>query len=207
MQKSVILYEKQNTREKRRILNLLCSNPTWKGGHLHPNYRQIFDMLSEKNISHQKEKAVFNEKNGLRTLWLASLDNCKNLQDSFQYKSKLLKTEDSLKVKKKSPPRPHALYIAKQLQNQLETGSVNKADLARQNGMSRARVTQIMNLLNLESGIKEEILNMSQSEQEYFTERKLRRIIRLLSPEKQIWAFDELKSKRKTMKQARSCGS
>jgi len=60
--------------------------------------------------------------------------------------------------------------------------------------MSRARVTQIMNLLNLESGIKEEILNMSQPEQRYFTERKLRKIAGLSSPKKQLQVFDRLKS-------------
>jgi site-specific DNA recombinase len=75
MQKAVILYEKQNTKEKRRILNFLCSNSTWKDGRLHPNYRQPFDMLVETNASHQKEKAVFNEKNGLGTLWLPGTDS------------------------------------------------------------------------------------------------------------------------------------
>jgi hypothetical protein len=122
------------------------------------------------------------------------LDNCKNLTDSFQYKSKSLKTDHSSKGKKKDPPGPHPLHIAKQFQHQLETGSVNKAELARRHGMSRARVTQIMNLLNLESGIKEEILNMSQPEQVYFTERKLRKIVRLSSSTKQMQAFERLKS-------------
>jgi hypothetical protein len=60
--------------------------------------------------------------------------------------------------------------------------------------MSRARVTQIMNLLNLESQIKEEILNMSQPEQRYFTERKLRKIAGLSSSKKQLQAFNRLKS-------------
>ncbi len=99
-----------------------------------------------------------------------------------------------MKVKKKEPPGPHPLHIAKKFQNQLEAGSVNKAELARRYGISRARVTQIMNLLNLESGIKEEILNMSQSEQRYFTERKLRKIAGLSSPKKQLQTFDRLKS-------------
>ncbi|MBN1471301.1 MAG: hypothetical protein JW925_05945 [Syntrophaceae bacterium] len=76
----------------------------------------------------------------------------------------------------------------------METGSFNKAELARRYGVSRARVTQIMNLLNLESKIKEEILNMSQSEQRYFTERKLRKIAGLSSLKKQLLAFINLKS-------------
>ena len=126
--------------------------------------------------------------------WLARLDNCKNLSDSFRYKSKSLKKGPSSKGQKKSPPGPHPLHIAKKFQNQLEAGSVNKADLARRHGMSRARVTQIMNLLNLESKIKEEILNLSQHDQRYFTERKLRKIALLSAPKKQMQAFEHLKS-------------
>ena len=130
----------------------------------------------------------------LRFEWLPGTDNCKNLSDSFQYKSKSLKTEPSLKVKKKNPPGPHPLHIAEKFQKLLESGSVNKAELARRDGISRARVTQIMNLLKLESKIKEEILNMSQSDQRYFTERKLRKIAGLSSSKKQLQAFDRLKS-------------
>jgi hypothetical protein len=112
----------------------------------------------------------------------------------IQYKSKSLETKPSSKVKKKDSPGPHPLHIAKQFQQQLETGSVNKAELARRHGMSRARVMQIMNLLNLESRIKEEILNMSETNQRYFTERKLRKISGLSPARKQILAFEHLKS-------------
>jgi hypothetical protein len=66
------------------------------------------------------------------------LDNCKNLSDSFQYKPKSLKTEASSRVKKKSFPDPHPLHIAKKFQNQIEAGTVNKAELARRHGMSLA---------------------------------------------------------------------
>jgi len=105
-----------------------------------------------------------------------------------------LKKGPSSKVKKKKPHTLHPLHIAKQFQNQLDAGSVNKAELARRHGMSRARITQIMNLLNLESRIKEEILNMSQPEQRYFTERKLRKIAGLPSSKEQLQAFEHLKS-------------
>ena len=126
--------------------------------------------------------------------WLACLDNCKNLSDSFQYKSKSLKTKPSSEVKKKNPHRPHPLHIAKQFQKQLEAGTVNKAELARRHRMSRARVTQIMNLLKLSPEIREEILNLPDKEQRFFTERELRKIAGLSSPKKQILAFINLKS-------------
>jgi len=60
--------------------------------------------------------------------------------------------------------------------------------------MSRARVTQIMNLLKLEPEIKEEILNMSDRDQRYFSERKLRKIAGLSTSKKQFQAFNHLKS-------------
>jgi len=51
-----------------------------------------------------------------------------------------------------------------------------------------------MILLKLEPEIKEEILNMSDREQRYFSERKLRKIAGLSSPGKQLQAFNHLKS-------------
>jgi hypothetical protein len=105
-----------------------------------------------------------------------------------------LKTKPSSRVKKKSPPGPHPLHIAEKFQKQLELGSVNKAELARRYGMSRARITQIMNLLKLSPEIREEILNLPDKKKSFFTERKLRKIVRLSSARKQILAFEHLKS-------------
>ena len=64
-QRAVMLYEKQNGQKKRQLINFLCSNSIWKDGRLQPNYRQPFDMLVENNISYQKQKANFPQKNGL----------------------------------------------------------------------------------------------------------------------------------------------
>ena len=41
------LFEKQETREKRRLLNFVVSNCTWKGGKLVADLRQPFDVLAE----------------------------------------------------------------------------------------------------------------------------------------------------------------
>jgi DNA invertase Pin-like site-specific DNA recombinase len=41
------LFEKQEPREKRRLLNFVVSNCTWKGGELKANLRQPFDLLAE----------------------------------------------------------------------------------------------------------------------------------------------------------------
>jgi len=74
-QRAVILYEKQTEQEKRRIINFVCSNSIWKDGRLQASYRQPFDMLSEINMSYQKEKAVFPKKKGLFEFWLPSTDS------------------------------------------------------------------------------------------------------------------------------------
>jgi len=59
--------------------------------------------------------------------------------------------------------------------------------------MSQARVTQIINLLKLSPEIREEILNLPDKERRFFTERRLREIAGLSSPEKQLQAFINLK--------------
>ena len=126
--------------------------------------------------------------------WLPGLDNCKNLSGSFRFESKPLKNNILLNIKKKRPRGPPPLHIAKKFQNQIETGSVNKADLAHRHGISRARVTQILNLLKLASEIREEILNFPDKKKSFFTEGKLRKIVRLSPARKQILAFEHLKS-------------
>src|SRR5207247_2764838 len=41
------LFEKQEPREKRRLLNFVVSNCSWKGGELTAALRQPFDLLAE----------------------------------------------------------------------------------------------------------------------------------------------------------------
>jgi site-specific DNA recombinase len=69
-QRAVTLYEKQNMREKRRIINFVCSNSPWKDGRLLPNYRKPFDILSETNRLYKRKKAIFPKKNDRFDIWL-----------------------------------------------------------------------------------------------------------------------------------------
>ena len=79
-QKAVTLYEKQEMEEKRRLLNFVFSNSTWKDGKLIPAYRKPFDLLALTNTAYQKEKAVSSKKDGLFEIWLPGQDS--NLQPS-----------------------------------------------------------------------------------------------------------------------------
>ncbi len=76
----------------------------------------------------------------------------------------------------------------------LESGGVSsQADIARREGLSRARVTQIMDLLNLALDIKEYILSMPEViRRPAITERSLRPLSKLIDTKKQTEAFHQL---------------
>jgi len=64
------LFMRQEPREKRRLLNFLLSNSTWRDGELSATFRQPFDLLALTASSHQKEKAAGVTSDGLRANWL-----------------------------------------------------------------------------------------------------------------------------------------
>jgi hypothetical protein len=45
------LFERQEPREKRRLLNFVLSNCTWEDGEVVANFRQPFDLLAETAVS------------------------------------------------------------------------------------------------------------------------------------------------------------
>jgi hypothetical protein len=93
------------------------------------------------------------------------------------------------------PPIPRIarlMALAIKFQDMVDRGEVRDyADLARLGHVSRARVTQIMNLLNLAPAIQESILCMDSSKTSPpFTEHTLRRITSLVLWDQQLarWA-------------------
>src|SRR2546429_9941314 len=69
-QRAVMLYEKQKMKEKRKLIDFVCSNSTWKDGRLIPQYRNPFDLLAVTNKSYQPTKAPSPEERGLCPIWL-----------------------------------------------------------------------------------------------------------------------------------------
>lgn len=63
---------------------------------------------------------------------------------------------------------------AKEMSLEIELNNLSKADLARKLGISRARVTQMLNLLQLPEELKEEIEGMGDYWERLVTERSLR---------------------------------
>jgi hypothetical protein len=99
----------------------------------------------------------------------------------------------------KSKKRPKILTIdwyAKALvyKRMLDKGVVgNKAELARKEGVSRARVTQILNLLNLAPEIQNYLMTTTDRKNlRFLTERRLRTIASLANHDEQVQQFREL---------------
>ena len=68
------------------------------------------------------------------------------------------------------------------------------SELAKEEGITRARMTQIMNLLKLAPEIREYIRNLNDPEEiDYFTERRLRKISSEAEPEIQVKRFEQLR--------------
>ena len=62
------LFERQEPREKRKLLNFVLSNSTWDGEQLVPQFRQPFDMIAVGAATCQKEEAVGSASDDLRQL-------------------------------------------------------------------------------------------------------------------------------------------
>jgi hypothetical protein len=100
-------------------------------------------------------------------------------------------------VKKKPPKTPkeprikQLLEQARKWQDLLDTGQVtSQAAIARLEGTTRGRVTQIMSLLQLSPKIQHQILEMPKSvRRPHITERSLRHITMMESPREQLDAF------------------
>jgi site-specific DNA recombinase len=69
------LFEKQEPRERRRLLNFVVSNCTWKDGQLVANLRQPFDLLAETTAI-AAQAAAGNRPNLAKTeIWLPGTDS------------------------------------------------------------------------------------------------------------------------------------
>jgi len=84
------------------------------------------------------------------------------------------------------PVSPITLALA--FQQMLEDGEVNnRSDLARKTGLTGARVTQILNLLELPDSVIRNLCSISEPQKiAFFSERRLRSITRLPRAKEQI---------------------
>ena len=68
--KAYFLYKQQDSSEKRKLLNFVCSNSIWKDHTLTATFRQPFDLLAITNTTWQREKAAGADSSDLRPIWL-----------------------------------------------------------------------------------------------------------------------------------------
>jgi len=100
----------------------------------------------------------------------------------------------------KAPRTPRVVDLLRKAiewQALLESGEAsNQAAIARQEGITRARVTQVMGLLRLAPEIQEHVLSLPDMvRRPAITERALRLIGQLVTPQEQINAYQALAGK------------
>jgi hypothetical protein len=101
-------------------------------------------------------------------------------------------TEPAVRRDGKLPRITRLMALAIKFQGVVDRGEVRDyADLARLGYVTRARVTQIMNLLNLAPDIQEEILFLpkTQRARDLVTERRMRQIARAVAWNRQRRAW------------------
>ncbi|MDB4955615.1 MAG: hypothetical protein JWO36_3184 [Myxococcales bacterium] len=119
-------------------------------------------------------------------MWLPGLAGSKNFESEF-----ILDLDAYRKRKRprelKLPPVVCHLKLAESFQSSLEAGEVpTRAALARQHGLTRARVTQLLDLLKLDPTILEYVHSLPAGTPEgLVTEKNLRGLVRL-APQLQI---------------------
>jgi len=73
------LCEKQDSREKRRLLNFLVSNSSWRDGELTVQLRQPFDLIAEAMAIEAKRKVAGDASNDLSVIWLPFVDTYRTM--------------------------------------------------------------------------------------------------------------------------------
>jgi hypothetical protein len=69
------LFERQEPRQKRRLLNFVLSNCTWEDGEVVATFRQPFDLLAETAAIAARHGAGNTAKSAKSEIWLGDLDS------------------------------------------------------------------------------------------------------------------------------------
>jgi len=115
------------------------------------------------------------------SIWLPDPDNSQNSVRRFIFPLlQPLIAPDEPFLENPRSTRKSAIELAFEFQRLLDEGEVNnRAEIAARYGISRARVTQLLNLLRLPQSVLSLLLELGRKAGARFTERQLRPILRL----------------------------
>jgi len=131
----------------------------------------------------------------LKSRWLPGADNCRNFFEQFRFWPKSAKRRAKHGVATECrEPYKHPLTLAYEFQELLEAGVVNtRAEIAERYKISRARVTQVMKLLDLPDEIQDYVVSLPHREQRLYSGRRLQEIAVLPSQQVQLAALANLR--------------
>ena len=164
------LYESQDAPEKRRLLDFLCLNTEFRGDTLVVRWKKPFDGIVQSIEAVNTKGVAFDEKGDAHQVWLPTQQAGLTGPEERVDLTKLWKTEEGPKLrllrgraerreaKQAHPPAAEALRKAMAWQREIEEHGLKRADIARREGITRARVTQIMSLLQLPPEVKDRLL-------------------------------------------------
>ncbi|MFM1815668.1 MAG: hypothetical protein RLZ98_2363 [Pseudomonadota bacterium] len=69
------LFAQQEPREKRRLLNFVVSNSSWKDRQLHATFQQPFDMIAEAGLKSAASTAAGRAETAKSEIWLGNVDS------------------------------------------------------------------------------------------------------------------------------------
>jgi len=122
--------------------------------------------------------------------WLLNLDECENsIEIILVWLPRPLAGTERPFPQEPKPAARSAVHLAFEFQRLLDERVVNnRAGIARQYGLSRARVTQILNVLQLPQPVLDFLADLPPDSGSFWTERRLRRVLNLPSEAAQLGA-------------------
>ena len=177
--KAYSLWIRQDSFEKRKLLDILLSNCTFDGENLHPDYKKPFRWWAE----------------GLECSdWLPEPDNCENFVESFTFPLQErspagLPNHQGQQITERTPAIEQALGFRRLLDEGIVA---SQKELAQLHGLTPARVSQVLALLRLPPEIVNYLQSLPAGENNFYSERRLRIIARIPGRAHQIDAFADL---------------
>ena len=159
-----------------------------------PVYQSPFDLIAHSNREYASKHKGSDDFEAQKDNWLPGADNCRNFSERFTFCPESLKRR-AKRAGSDTPKKQyqHPLLLAYEFQELLEAGVVNnRAEIARHCGLSRARVTQVMKLLQLPDEIQEYVIAIPAREQRLCPRRRLRKVVAIRDAEAQAKAFEDL---------------